>query len=48
MPWLDIGDLPSSYSKKKPECYQVYVVPQNRLPSPDEETSNNERSVLYI
>lgn len=46
MPWLDIGDLPSSYSKNKPECYQVYVVPQNRLPSPDEE--NAERSVLYI
>ena len=46
MPWLDIGDLPSSYSKNKPECYQVYVVPQNRLPSPDEE--NPERSVLYI
>ena len=24
MPWLDIGDLPSSYQKFKPECFQVY------------------------
>lgn len=21
MPWLDIGDLPSSYNPNKPECY---------------------------
>ena len=27
MPWLDIGDLPDSYSNSKQEAFQVYLVP---------------------
>ena len=32
MPWLDIGDLPSSYSKTKGEAYQADIVPKDKLP----------------
>jgi hypothetical protein len=27
MPWLDIGDLPESYSNSKQEAFQVYMIP---------------------
>lgn len=33
MPWLDIGDLPSSYQADKSEAFQVYVVPVNQVPT---------------
>lgn len=32
MPWLDIGDLPVSYSRSKAEAYQAYIVPEDKLP----------------
>ena len=28
MPWLDIGDLPDSYSHEKGEAFQVFVIPK--------------------
>ena len=44
MPWLDIGDLPSSYSKFKRECFQQYVVPIDKLKdTADDESSKKEQ-----
>ena len=28
MPWLDIGDLPDSYSNNKLEAFQVFLLPK--------------------
>ena len=30
MPWLDIGDLPDSYSNNKQEAFQVFMVPKGQ------------------
>lgn len=32
MPWLDFGDLPSSYQKNKQPAYQAYVIPKDKMP----------------
>ena len=33
MPWLDLGELPVSYNTHKTEAFQVYLIPQDELPS---------------
>ena len=32
MPWLDIGDLPTTYTPKKAEGWQVFMNPQSKVP----------------
>lgn len=32
MPWLDIGDLPSTYTHKKSEAWQVFMNPISKVP----------------
>lgn len=33
MPWLDLGELPVSYNTHKTEAFQVYLIPQDDLPT---------------
>lgn len=33
MPWLDLGDLPSSYNSSVEEAYQVFIEPLDELPN---------------
>ena len=32
MPWLDIGELPNSYSPNKQEAFQVFMTPVSKTP----------------
>jgi hypothetical protein len=32
MPWLDIGDLPATYTSTKSEAFQVFMHTQSKLP----------------
>ena len=33
MPWLDMGELPATYTKTKSEAFQVFVVPRDEYPN---------------
>ena len=32
MPWLDLGDLPITYTANKSEAFQVFVTPRDEYP----------------
>ena len=32
MPFVDLGDRPSTYNPKKPEAEQLYIIPPNKYP----------------
>lgn len=32
MPWMDLGDLPTTYSSKKGEAWQVFMNPVSKIP----------------